>query len=58
MPRGITRSGSVKASIIGANVVNAAKEDLGTIEDVIIGTRTSVVTYAILFLPWVFGPRG
>jgi sporulation protein YlmC with PRC-barrel domain len=38
----------VKASILGANVVNAAKEDLGTIEDVIIDTRTSVVAYAIL----------
>jgi len=37
-----------KASIIGANVVNAAKEDLGTIEDVIIDTRTSGVTCAIL----------
>jgi len=38
----------VKASIIGAKVVNASKEDLGKIEDVVIDTRTSVVAYAIL----------
>jgi|ERR1700693_180833 len=38
----------VKTSILGANVVNEAKEDLGTIEDVIIDTRTSAVAYAIL----------
>jgi sporulation protein YlmC with PRC-barrel domain len=38
----------VKMSILGANVVNEAKEDLGTIEDVIIDSRTSVVAYAIL----------
>ena len=38
----------VKASIIGANVVNAAKEDLGTIEDIIIDTRTNVLACAIL----------
>jgi sporulation protein YlmC with PRC-barrel domain len=38
----------VKMSILGANVVNEAKEDLGTIEDVIIDTWTSVVAYAIL----------
>jgi sporulation protein YlmC with PRC-barrel domain len=39
---------AVKSSIIGADVVNAAKEDLGKIEDLIIDSRTSVVVYAIL----------
>lgn len=39
---------AVKATIIGAKVVNAAKEDLGKIEDLIIDSRNSRVVYAIL----------
>jgi sporulation protein YlmC with PRC-barrel domain len=39
---------AVKQSIIGAKVVNAAKEDLGKIEDVVIDSRDSRVAYAIL----------
>jgi hypothetical protein len=39
---------AVKSTIIGAQVVNAAKEDLGKIEDLIIDARSSVVVYAIL----------
>src|ERR1700682_4502394 len=38
----------VKASMMGAKVVNASKQDLAKIEDVVIDTRTSVVAYAIL----------
>jgi hypothetical protein len=39
---------AVKSTIIGAKVLNEAKEDLGKIEDLIIDARTSVVVYAIL----------
>ena len=38
----------VKKSILGAKVVNAEREDLGTIEDLVIDSRDSRVAYAIL----------
>jgi hypothetical protein len=38
----------VKKSILGAKVVNAAREDLGTIEDLILDGRDDRVAYAIL----------
>ncbi len=38
----------VKKSIIGAKVMNAAKEDLGKIEDLVIDLRDGSVAYAIL----------
>ena len=37
-----------KKSILGAKVVNAEREDLGTIEDIVIDARNSRVAYAIL----------
>ena len=39
---------AVKESIIGVKVVNASKEDLGKIEDLVIDSRDSRVAYAIL----------
>jgi sporulation protein YlmC with PRC-barrel domain len=38
----------LKKSILGAKVVNDDREDLGTIEDLVIDTRDSRVAYAIL----------
>jgi|SRR5579872_2128402 len=38
----------VKKSILGAKVVNAQNEDLGTIEDLVIDSRDNKVAYAIL----------
>ena len=37
-----------KKSILGAKVVNAEREDLGTIEDIVIDARNSRVAYVIL----------
>src|ERR1700689_2486900 len=39
---------SVKKSILGAKVINASREDMGTIEDVILDARNNRVAYAIL----------
>ena len=37
-----------KKSILGAKVVNAVREDLGSIEDIVIDARDNRVAYAIL----------
>ena len=37
-----------KKSILGAKVINAEREDLGTIEDLVIDARDNRVAYAIL----------
>jgi hypothetical protein len=39
---------SAKKSILGAKVINAQREDLGTIEDIILDARDNRVAYAIL----------
>jgi hypothetical protein len=38
----------VKKSILGAKVVNAQREDLGTIEDIVLDARNNRLAYAIL----------
>lgn len=38
----------VKKSILGAKVINAEREDLGTIEDLVLDMRDNRVAYAIL----------
>jgi len=38
----------VKKSILGAKVVNAEREDLGTIEDLVVDIRDNRLAYAIL----------
>jgi hypothetical protein len=38
----------VKRSILGAKVLNRERQDLGTIEDLVVDTRGSRVAYAIL----------
>jgi len=38
----------VKKTILGAKVVNAEREDLGTIEDLVLDSRDDKVAYAIL----------
>jgi sporulation protein YlmC with PRC-barrel domain len=38
----------VKKTILGAKVVNADREDLGTIEDLVLDSRDDKVAYAIL----------
>src|SRR5579862_386558 len=38
----------VKKSILGAKVINAQREDLGTIEDIVLDARNNRVAYAIL----------
>jgi len=38
----------VKKSILGAKVINAQREDLGTIEDIVLDIRNNRVAYAIL----------
>jgi sporulation protein YlmC with PRC-barrel domain len=38
----------VRKSILGAKVINAEREDLGTIEDLILDSRDDRVAYAIL----------
>jgi sporulation protein YlmC with PRC-barrel domain len=45
----------VKKSILGAKVINAAQEDLGKIEDLVIDARNSRVAYAILSFGGVLG---
>jgi sporulation protein YlmC with PRC-barrel domain len=44
----------VKRSILGAKVVNREREDLGTIEDLVIDTRDSRIAYAILSFGGIF----
>src|SRR5580704_15309296 len=39
---------SAKKSILGAKVINAHREDMGTIEDIILDARNNRVAYAIL----------
>jgi hypothetical protein len=39
---------AVKNSILGTKVINAAREDLGTIEDIVLDARNNRVAYAIL----------
>jgi len=46
---------SAKEYIIGAKVINAAQEDLGKIEDLILDTRNSRVRYAILSFGGILG---
>ena len=38
----------VKKSILGAKVINAQREDLGAIEDIVLDARNNRVAYAIL----------
>ena len=45
----------VKKSILGAKVINAAQEDLGKIEDLVVDARNSRVAYAILSFGGVLG---
>src|SRR5579884_3509801 len=45
----------VKKSILGAKVINTAREDLGTIEDIVIDARDNRVVYAILSFGGVLG---
>lgn len=45
----------LKKSILGAKVVNDEREDLGTIEDLVIDTRDNRVAYAILSLGGFWG---
>jgi sporulation protein YlmC with PRC-barrel domain len=45
----------VKKTIVGSKVINAAQEHLGTIEDIVIDTRTDQVAYAILSFGGVLG---
>jgi hypothetical protein len=45
---------TVKRSIPGAKVLNREREDLGTIEDLVIDTRDSRITYAIFSFGGVF----
>lgn len=44
-----------KKSVLGAKVINAGREDLGTIEDVVIDVRDNRVAYAILSLGGFLG---
>jgi sporulation protein YlmC with PRC-barrel domain len=44
-----------KKSILGAKVINAAREDLGSIEDIVIDTRDNRVAYAILSFGGILG---
>jgi len=46
---------ALKKSLIGSNVVNAAREDLGKIEDVAIDCRDNQIAYAILSFGGVLG---
>jgi len=45
----------VKKSILGAKVINTAREDLGTIEDIVIDARDNKVVYAILSFGGLLG---
>jgi sporulation protein YlmC with PRC-barrel domain len=45
----------VKKTILGAKVINTAREDLGTIEDIVIDARDSRVAYAILSFGGILG---
>jgi sporulation protein YlmC with PRC-barrel domain len=45
----------VKKSVLGAKVINAAREDLGKIEDLVIDTRNGRAAYAILSFGGVLG---
>lgn len=45
----------LKKSIIGMRVINDASKDLGTIEDVILDTRNSRASYAILSFGGILG---
>lgn len=38
----------VRKSILGAKVINAQREDLGTIEDIVLDARDNRIAYAIL----------
>jgi hypothetical protein len=46
---------AVKKSILGAKVINAEREDLGTIEDLVIDARDNRVAYAILSFGGLLG---
>ncbi len=39
---------AVKKSVLGAKVVNVEREELGTIEDLIVDSRDNTIVYAIL----------
>lgn len=45
----------VKKSILGAKVINTQREDLGTIEDLVIDARNNRVVYAILSFGGILG---
>jgi sporulation protein YlmC with PRC-barrel domain len=45
----------VKKSILGAKVINSEREDLGTIEDIILDARENRVAYAILSFGGILG---
>ena len=45
----------VKRSILGAKVINANREHLGTIEDLVIDTRDNRVAYVILSFGGILG---
>lgn len=45
----------VKKTILGAKVINTAREDLGTIEDIVIDARDNKVVYAILSFGGLLG---
>jgi sporulation protein YlmC with PRC-barrel domain len=45
----------VKKSILGAKVINTAREDLGTIEDIVIDARDNKIVYAILSFGGLLG---
>ena len=44
-----------KKSVLGAKVINAAREDLGKIEDLVIDARDNRVSYAILSFGGILG---
>jgi sporulation protein YlmC with PRC-barrel domain len=46
---------ALKKSLIGSKVVNAARENLGKIEDVVIDCRDNQIAYAILSFGGVLG---
>jgi sporulation protein YlmC with PRC-barrel domain len=45
----------VRKSIIGSPVINAERQDLGRIEDLVVDSRTNQIAYAILSFGGFFG---
>jgi hypothetical protein len=45
----------VKRSILGAKVINANREDLGTIDDLVLDVRDNRIAYAILSFGGILG---